>query len=121
LFEVFCCGQWLKFRPLAGSNASISLASGETGLRGLFRGFAALRTPRRTLCCPPKKKGLPPEEERVEFIFAHLISGNGPYRTATLNVMPILPLAAAFFFRDIVNDYCHREVYYFVQDLFFLQ
>jgi len=41
---------------------------------------------------------LPPEEERVEFIFAHLISGNGPYRTATLNVMPILPLAAAFFF-----------------------
>jgi hypothetical protein len=40
---------------------------------------------------------LPPEEERVEFIFAHLISGNGPYRTATLNVMPILPLAAAFF------------------------
>lgn len=60
---------------------------------------------------------LPPEEERVEFIFAHLIYGNGPYRTATLNVMPILPLAAAFFFRD--NDYCHREVYYFVQDLFF--
>jgi hypothetical protein len=58
----------------------------------------------------------PPEEERVEFIFAHLISGNGPYRTATLNVMPILPLAAAFF-RD--NDYCHREVYYFVKDLFF--
>lgn len=58
----------------------------------------------------------PPEEERVEFIFAHLIYGNGPYRTATLNVMPILPLAAAFF-RD--NDYCHREVYYFVQDLFF--
>lgn len=55
---------------------------------------------------------LPPEEERVEFIFAHLIYGNGPYRTATLNVMPILPLAAAFFFRD--NDYCHREVYYFV-------
>jgi len=39
----------------------------------------------------------PPEEERVEFIFAHLIYGNGPYRTATLNVMPILPLAAAFF------------------------
>jgi hypothetical protein len=45
---------------------------------------------------------LPPEEERVEFIFAHLISGNGPYRTATLNVMPILPLAAAFFFVTMI-------------------
>jgi hypothetical protein len=45
---------------------------------------------------------LPPEEERVEFIFAHLIYGNGPYRTATLNVMPILPLAAAFFFVTMI-------------------
>jgi len=44
----------------------------------------------------------PPEEERVEFIFAHLIYGNGPYRTATLNVMPILPLAAAFFFVTMI-------------------
>jgi len=45
---------------------------------------------------------LPPEEERVEFIFAHLISGNGPYRTATLECYADFASCCGFFFVTMI-------------------